>query len=117
VRDLAAAGVPYCVKTIDGPRYADFHALRHSYLSALSSAGVGVKELQELARHSDPRLTLGLYTHARAEALGAAVNRLQIPGAVAGVANPLAALGRAELEGLAAGLLAVVAVFQGWIRA
>ena len=31
--------MPYCVVTIDGPRYADFHALRHSYLSALTAAG------------------------------------------------------------------------------
>jgi integrase len=95
-RDLAAAKVPYKVETIDGPRYADFHALRHSYLSALAAAGVGVKELQELARHSDPRITLGLYTHARPAALGSAVARLQLPGAVE--ANPLTKLTRAELE-------------------
>jgi len=78
--DLAAAGVPYVVQTHDGPRFADFHALRHSYLSALAASGVGIKELQELARHSDPRLTLGIYTHAREEELAGAVGRLRIPG-------------------------------------
>lgn len=78
--DLAAANVPYCVQTHDGPRYADFHALRHSYLSALAAGGAGVKELQDLARHSDPRLTLGIYTHAREEELAKAANRLKIPG-------------------------------------
>jgi integrase len=78
--DLAAAGVTYCLRTIDGPRYADFHSLRHSYLSALAASGVGIKELQELARHSDPRLTLGIYTHAREEELAGAVGKLRIPG-------------------------------------
>lgn len=48
-RDLAAAKVPYRLDTIEGPRYADFHALRHSYLSALAAVGTGVKELQTLA--------------------------------------------------------------------
>jgi hypothetical protein len=61
-----------------GKKFADFHALSHSYLTALA-AGVGVKELQTLARHADPRVTLGIYTHARPEALGASVARLKLP--------------------------------------
>lgn len=104
--DLAAAGVPYVVNTPEGPRYADFHALRHSYLSALASAGVGVKELQELARHSDPRLTLGIYTHVRPEALGASIALLQFPGGDPG--DVFATMTRAELEQTAAGLLALL---------
>ncbi len=110
--DLAAAGIPYKLETADGPRYADFHALRHSYLSALAAAGVGVKELQELARHSDPRLTLGVYTHARPAALGESVDRLTIPGK-GGTVNPLGELSRAELEGVVWGLLGVVATLTG----
>jgi integrase len=114
-RDLKAANVPYVVETIDGPRYADFHALRHSYLSALAAAGVGVKELQELARHSDPRVTLGIYTHARPEALAASVARLQLPGGP-GVENPLAALTRAELEGAVTSLTGVVVALVEVVR-
>jgi integrase len=110
-RDLAAANVPYKITTIDGDRYADFHALRHSYLSALAAAGVGVKELQELARHSDPRITLGIYTHARAESLGGAVARLQLPGTAD--ENPLAKLTRAELEKMVGQLQARVAELEG----
>jgi integrase len=110
-RDLTAAGVQYCLQTLDGPKYADFHALRHSYLSALAAAGVGVKELQTLARHADPRVTLGIYTHARVEALGAAVGRLELPGA--GPTNPLARLTRAELEDAVVALAAVVRVLTG----
>ena len=60
--DLADAKIPYQVEGRAGPEFADFHALRHTFVTALSSAGVGPKERQELARHSDPRLTLGLYT-------------------------------------------------------
>lgn len=111
-RDLKAAGIPYVVPSIDGPRFADFHALRHSFVSALANAGVGPKELQELARHGDPRLTLGVYAHARPEALGAAVARLQLPGGDVR-ANPLKALSRDDLEALAVGLLIVNITITG----
>ncbi|WP_439628891.1 tyrosine-type recombinase/integrase [Gemmata sp.] len=109
--DLAAAGIPYCVEGVNGKEYADFHALRHSYLSALSAAGVGAKELQELARHSDPRLTLGIYTHSRVEALGASVAKLQIPGV--GEASPLSRLSRQDLERAVVALAALVRALTG----
>ncbi len=111
VRDLTVAGVAYCLPTIDGNKYADFHSLRHSYLSALAAAGVGVKELQTLARHADPRITLGIYTHARAESLGAAVGRLELPGS--GAANPLAKLSRSDLEGAVLALSVVISTLTG----
>jgi integrase len=104
--DLEAAGIPYKVITPDGPRYADFHSLRHSFVSALAAAGVGVKELQELARHSSPQLTLGVYAHTRTEALGASVARLPMPGA--DEVNPLANLTRAELDSTVAELAALL---------
>ncbi|VTT97959.1 integrase-recombinase protein : Integrase-recombinase protein OS=Rhodopirellula sallentina SM41 GN=RSSM_04495 PE=4 SV=1: Phage_integrase [Gemmataceae bacterium] len=107
--DLAAAGVPYCVEGPNGKEYADFHALRHTFLSALSAAGVGPKDMQTLARHSDPRLTLGTYTHARSAELVKAVNRLRIPGAAP--ASPLAGLDREQLEGITLGLLMMLGTF------
>jgi len=42
---------------------ADFHALRHTYISRLVASGAGLKVAQELARHSTPTLTLGRYAH------------------------------------------------------
>ena len=42
---------------------ADFHALRHTYISRLVGSGASVKVCQELARHSTPLLTLGRYAH------------------------------------------------------
>jgi len=46
-------------------RVADFHGLRHAYISALVAGGASVKTAQELARHSTPNLTIGRYSHTR----------------------------------------------------
>jgi integrase len=71
-QDLALAEIEYC---IDG-KYADFHSLRHTFVSSLFDTGCTPKEAQTLARHSDPRLTLSKYAHVAAAALRAAVERL-----------------------------------------
>jgi len=57
--DLRTAGVEY--ENADG--VADFHALRHTYITALAKSNAPVKIVQSLARHSTPTLTLGVYTH------------------------------------------------------
>jgi integrase len=59
-RDLDAAGV---VVVDASGRVADFHALRHSYITALVKSPAPVKVVQTLARHSTPTLTLGVYAH------------------------------------------------------
>ena len=41
----------------------DFHALRGQYITSVVRGGASVKVCMDLARHSDPRLTLGAYTH------------------------------------------------------
>jgi hypothetical protein len=58
--DLERCGIPY--KDDDG-RVADFHALRHTYITALGKAGLPIKVHQTLARHADPKLTLNVYSH------------------------------------------------------
>src|SRR5439155_13007923 len=78
--DLDAAGIPYEVPGPDGPLYADFHALRHSYIALLDRAGLTLKQAMQLARHSDPKLTMAVYGRAALHDLGAAVDRL--PGLV-----------------------------------
>jgi integrase len=108
-RDLAAAGVAYWLDDGTGPKALDFHALRHTYVTSLADAGASVKEAQVLARHTDPRLTLGVYTHASRAGLAAAVNRID-PSAPP---SPLAALTRAELEGAVGGLLLVLGGLLG----
>ena len=57
--DLDAAGIAYA--TDDG--IADFHSLRHSFISNLVSGGVHPKLAQQLARHSTIALTMDRYTH------------------------------------------------------
>jgi len=42
-------------------RVVDFHGLRVHYVSRVVEAGANVKEAMELARHSDPKLTLKTY--------------------------------------------------------
>ncbi len=43
--------------------YADFHSNRHTFITNLERAGVSPRTAQSLARHSDIRLTMGVYTH------------------------------------------------------
>ncbi len=42
--------------------YADFHALRKTFITNLSKFGVSPKMAQSLARHSDINLTMNVYT-------------------------------------------------------
>lgn len=57
--DLEAAGVPY----IDAKgRFADFHALRHKFITNMVKSGVMPKAAQMLARHSTIDLTMNAYT-------------------------------------------------------
>jgi hypothetical protein len=80
--DLDAAGIPYTVEGPDGPLYADFHALRHSYIAMLDRSGATLKEAMQLARHSDPKLTMAVYGRAQLHDLAGAVGRL--PGLLGG---------------------------------
>jgi len=59
-QDLMAADINY---QDEAGRVADFHALRHSFITNVVKSGATVKESQTLARHSKPELTLGIYAH------------------------------------------------------
>ena len=39
------------------------HVLRHTYATRCFEAGMDIKEVQYLMGHSDPSVTLGIYTH------------------------------------------------------
>ncbi|MCI0455835.1 MAG: tyrosine-type recombinase/integrase, partial [Gemmataceae bacterium] len=73
--DLEAAGIPYAVEGPDGLLFADFHSLRHSYLTLGGRAGIDLRTLQELAGHSTPVLT-ARYSHRRLHDLAGAIERL-----------------------------------------
>jgi hypothetical protein len=72
-KDLAAAGIPY--KDALG-RQADFHALRHTFGTNLSLAGVLPRVAMELMRHSDLRLTMKVYTDPSQLPLADSIDRL-----------------------------------------
>ncbi len=42
---------------------ADFHALRHTFITRLARSGVSPQMAQSLVRHSDINLTMSRYTH------------------------------------------------------
>lgn len=74
--DLAVAGIPYldeagCV--------FDFHAIRGLFVTALIEAGVNIKTVQKLARHSSAALTLDRYAWVQGLNLAAAVELLPPP--------------------------------------
>lgn len=71
--DLTAAGLP-----VDDPtgRPVTFHGLRRRYVSGLVESGADPKQLQTLARHSSPALTLQVYAEASRPKLAALVDKL-----------------------------------------
>jgi integrase len=55
---------------------ADFHSLRHCFLSRLGRSGVSPKTMQRLARHSTVTLTIDRYGHASLHDLKSAMNMI-----------------------------------------
>jgi len=72
-------------------RFADFHANRHTFITNLARAGVSPKTAQVLARHSDIRLTMNVYTHTDLAEKTDALRRLpglwEYPGSAPGAQN------------------------------
>jgi len=70
-RDLVFAGIArienrdgkeVVIKTDERGRTIDIHALRHTFGTHLSKAGVPLRTAQAAMRHSDPSLTANVYT-------------------------------------------------------
>jgi integrase len=59
--------------------FADFHSFRHLFITSLERAGIKPRMAQTLARHSDIRLTLGVYTHVELHDQSAAIESLPAP--------------------------------------
>ena len=60
----------------DAGRVADFHALRHTFITSLAAGGVHPKLAQQLARHSTITLTMDRYTHTVLDDLSDALTAL-----------------------------------------
>ena len=63
----------------DSGLFADFHSNRHLFITSLERAKLSPKMAQTLARHSDVRLTLGIYTHVGLHDQTAAIASLPPP--------------------------------------
>jgi excisionase family DNA binding protein len=72
-KDLEEANIPYIVEGPDGPLHADFHALRHTFITLLRN--VDLRTTQKLAGHSSPMQT-ARYSHRNLEDLAKAVQNL-----------------------------------------
>jgi hypothetical protein len=72
-RDLRAAGIP---KRDDRGRTVDVHAMRTTFGTLLSTTGTAPRTAQAAMRHSDIKLTMGVYTDPRLLDVRGAVERL-----------------------------------------
>ena len=72
-RDLAFAGIP---KKDDRGRTVDVHALRHTFGTHLSVAGVAPRTAQAAMRHSSIDLTMNVYTDPRLLDVHGALDKL-----------------------------------------
>ena len=80
-------------------KYADFHSNRHLFITSLERAGLSPKMAQTLARHSDIRLTLDIYTHIGVHDQTAAIGSLPAPpGESLQQSNEVAALAATGTE-------------------
>ena len=59
-------------------RVADFHSLRHRFITELVKAGVHPKDAKELARHSTITLTMDRYAHVGLRDTAAALSKLKL---------------------------------------
>lgn len=76
--DLRRAGIK-ASEVIDGLEVrVCFHSLRHTFATMLDGAGVTGRMKMALTRHTDPRLSEGVYTHVRSLSLAGAVDRLPV---------------------------------------
>jgi len=60
----------------DSGRIVDFHALRTTFVTMLVKGGASVKACQQLARHSDPKLTMNVYARLGVHDLAGALDGL-----------------------------------------
>ena len=70
--DLEAAGVP---KNNSNGKL-DFHACRTAYINLVLEDAATAKEVQDLARHATPQLTMNVYGRVREESLAQTVAKV-----------------------------------------
>ena len=111
--DLKAAGIP---KKDSRGRTVDIHALRHTFGTMLSAAGVRPRTAQEAMRHSTLDLTMNVYTDPALLDVAGAIESLPSftlgEGPAAAVESATAALKEGSSEDESSRLLAPVLAFN-----
>jgi integrase len=85
-RDLKAAGIP---KRDDRGRTVDVHAMRTTFGTLLSKTGTSPRTAQAAMRHSDIKLTMGVYTDPRLLDVRGAVEKLPVLPLPDGANSPM----------------------------
>ena len=102
--DLALAGIAH---KDEAGRYVDFHSLRVSLATMLAANRVSPRAAQALMRHTDPRLTAGVYTDEKLLPLAAELlNVPAIPTAQSAAPSAAELPAERDLLSLVAGLTA-----------
>ncbi len=97
-RDLDTADIAY----VTDAGIADFHSLRHSFISHLVTGGVHPKVAQQLARHSSITLTMDRYSHLGLIDMTAGLSAL--PTIATSDANQCRATGTTDTTGIGSNL-------------
>ncbi|RUL81297.1 tyrosine-type recombinase/integrase, partial [Tautonia sociabilis] len=98
-RDLEEAGIPY---RDERKLVADFHSLRHTFITNLHRLGLSPKDIQFLARHSTITLTMDRYTHVDQSDVAGALGRVSLFAPQKPCAEELGTPSVPELDGSAA---------------
>jgi hypothetical protein len=105
-RDLKAAGIP---KRDDRGRTVDVHAMRTTFGTLLSKTGTAPRTAQAAMRHSDIKLTMGVYTDPRLLDVRGAVEKLPalpLPTTPKTITNAAQATGTDDYSGNGSGAVA-----------
>jgi len=71
---------PSFLRPVDASdKVVDFHSLRVTFISRVIDAGANLKQAMELARHSDPKLTMRTYARVGFPALARVLDRMNGP--------------------------------------
>ncbi len=104
----------FAYQDLDG-RFFDFHSLRGQFVSTMESAGVSLKTLQTLARHSRVETTLKHYARVQISDVRAALDSLPtLPGN--DHPETIRATGIEAGQGVLASCLALSGRFEGTLR-
>lgn len=77
--DMESAGIPYRIEGVNSPLFADFHALRHTFVTNVARTDMSVADMMRVTRHSSAELFLRRYAKTTEKRKAECVNQLPDP--------------------------------------